>query len=212
VAFVRRGVSEYTQSYNCATRAVCNHPNPTYMYDFKTLEKALTAAADHYKEELAGIRTGRATPALLDGIRVEAYGTPMPLNQVGSVTIEDARSLRISTWDQSLIKAVEKAITDANLGVSVGADDKGVRVSFPELTSERREQLMKLTRAKLEEARTAVRHARDECWQDIQKQEKDKVMTEDDKFRSKDKMEEIVKKANQTLEGMAVKKEEELNA
>jgi ribosome recycling factor len=182
------------------------------MYDFKTLEKGLIAATEHYKEELSGIRTGRASPALLDGVKVEAYGTPMPLNQVGGVTIEDARSLRVSAWDQSLIKSVEKAITDANLGVSVSSDEKGVRVSFPELTSERREQLVKLTRAKLEEARTSVRHARDETWQDIQKQEKDKLMSEDDKFRSKERMEEIVKKTNETLEAMAKKKEEELNS
>jgi ribosome recycling factor len=136
----------------------------------------------------------------------------MPLQQVGSVTVEDARTLRISAWDQGLIKSVEKAITDANLGVSVSSDDKGVRVSFPELTSERREQLVKLTRAKLEDARVSVRRARDDCWQDIQKKEKDKLMSEDDKFRSKEKMEEVVKKANQTLEGMAQKKEEELNS
>jgi len=182
------------------------------MYNFKPLEQALKAAEEHYKEELTAIRTGRATPALLDGVRVEAYGSPMPINQVGGVTIEDARSLRISAWDASLIKNIEKAITDANLGVSVGVDEKGVRVSFPELTSERRDQLIKVTRAKLEEARTSVRHARDDCWQDIQKQEKDKALTEDDKFRAKDAMEELVKKTNQTLEGMAQKKEEELHA
>jgi len=182
------------------------------MFNFKPLEQALASAADHYKAELSGIRTGRAAPALLDGIRVEAYGTPMPLNQVGGVTIEDARSLRVSAWDQGLVKAVEKAITDANLGVSVSSDEKGVRVTFPELTSERREQLIKLTRAKLEEARVAVRRARDDCWQDIQKQEKEKLMSEDDKFRAKENMEDIVKKANQTLEDMAQKKEAELNS
>lgn len=182
------------------------------MFDFKSLERGIAAAAEHYKTELSGIRTGRAAPALLDAIRVEAYGTPMPLNQVGSVTIEDARTLRVSAWDHSLVKAVEKAITEANLGVSVSADEKGVRVTFPELTSERREQLMKLTRTKLEEARVSVRRARDECWQDIQKQEKDKLMSEDDKFRTKEKMEDIVKRANQSLEELAEKKEAELNA
>lgn len=182
------------------------------MFDFKSLEQALAGAVEHYKNELSGIRTGRAVPALLDGVKVEAYGTPMPLLQVGSVTIEDARSLRVTAWDLGLIKAVEKAITEADLGVSVSADERGVRVSFPELTTERREQLMKLTRAKLEEARTSVRRARDDCWQDIQKQEKDKLMSEDDKFRSKEKMEDIVKKTNQALESMAQKKEEELNS
>lgn len=182
------------------------------MYDFTTLEQALAGAAEHYKNELAGIRTGRAAPALLDAVRVEAYGTPMPLNQIGSVTIEDARTLRVSAWDQSQVKTIEKAVTEANLGVSVSADEKGVRVSFPELTSERREQLVKLTRAKLEEARVAVRRARDDCWQGIQKQEKEKLMSEDDKFRAKERMEDVVKKGNQTLEQMAQKKEEELSS
>ena len=100
------------------------------MYDFKALEQALAGTVEHYKNELSGIRTGRAVPALLDGVKIEAYGTPMPLNQVGSVTIEDARSLRVTAWDLGLIKSVEKAITEANLGVSVSSDERGVRVSF----------------------------------------------------------------------------------
>jgi ribosome recycling factor len=182
------------------------------MYDFKGLKEELAGAQEHYKVELSSIRTGRAAPGLLDGVKVDAYGTAMPLNQVGSVTIEDARSLRISPWDLGLAKAIEKAIGDANLGVSVGADERGVRVSFPELTTDRREQLIKLTRSKLEDARTAVRHARDDTWQDIQKQEKDKLLSEDEKFRSKEQMEKIVQEANSNLEALAKKKEEELRA
>jgi ribosome recycling factor len=182
------------------------------MYDFKTLQAELARAGEHYKTELSSIRTGRAAPSLLDGVKVDAYGSMMPLNQVGSVTIDDARSLRVSPWDAGLAKAIEKAIGDANLGVSVGADERGVRVSFPELTGERREQLVKLTRTKLEEARTLVRRARDDTWQDIQKQEKDKLMSEDDKFRSKEQMEKFVQEANKTLEDMAKRKEEELRA
>ncbi len=182
------------------------------MYDFKKLQAELTRAQDHYKTELTSIRTGRAAPALLDGVKVDAYGTPMPLNQVGSITIDDARSLRVSPWDLGLAKAIEKAISDANLGVSVGADDRGVRVSFPELTGDRREQLIKLTRAKLEEARTLVRRVRDDTWQDIQKQEKDKLMSEDEKFRGKEHMEKLVQEANKGLEEMSKRKEEELRA
>jgi ribosome recycling factor len=182
------------------------------MYDFKGLTSELVAVQEHYKVELSSVRTGRAVPALLDGVKVDAYGTPMPLNQVGSVTIEDARTLRISPWDHGLAKAIEKAIGDANLGVAVGADDRGVRVSFPELTSERREQLIKLTRSKLEEARTSARRARDDTWQDIQKQEKDKLMSEDDKFRAKEQMEKMIQETNRSLDDIAKRKEAELRA
>lgn len=182
------------------------------MYDFKTLKTELAGAQEHYKVEISSIRTGRAAPGLLDGVKVDAYGTLMPLNQVGSVTIDDARTLRVSPWDLGLTKAVEKAIGDANLGVSVGSDERGVRVSFPELTTDRREQLIKLTRAKLEDARTAVRRARDDTWQDIQKQEKEKLLSEDEKFRGKEQMEKYVQEANSGLEALAKKKEEELRA
>jgi ribosome recycling factor len=182
------------------------------MYDFSTFKKDLTQAVEHYKAEISSIRTGRAAPALLDGVRVESYGSIVPLNQVGGVTIEDARTLRVSAWDQSQVKAIERGIHDADLGVSLSTDEKGVRVSFPELTSERREQLMRLTRTKLEEARTAVRIARDEVWQDIQKKEKEKEISEDEKFTAKENMEKQVKETNESLEKMAKKKEEELNS
>jgi ribosome recycling factor len=182
------------------------------MYDFKELIRSMEDAAAHYKRELAGIRTGKATPAILDGVKVESYGTVVPLNQVGSVTIENARSLRVSPWDQSQVHAIERAISDAELGVSVSSDEKGVRVSFPELTSDRRDQLVKLTRAKLEESRTSVRLERDRVWQDIQKQEKDKLMSEDDKFRAKEQMEKLVKDGNDALEELAKHKEDELHA
>jgi ribosome recycling factor len=180
------------------------------MYSFTALQAALGDVTEHFKQELASIRTGQAAPALLDVVRVEAYGARVPLNQVGGVTIEDKRTLRVSAWDLSQIRAIEKGVSDADLGVSVSSDEKGVRVSFPELTSERREQLLRLTRAKLEEARTAVRQAREHTWQEIQKQEKDKVLSEDDKFRAKEDMEKIVKTANDSLEDMAKRKETEL--
>jgi len=182
------------------------------MYDLRELKKSLADVAERFKTELAGIRTGRAAPALLDQVRVEAYGSSLPLSQVGSVTVEDARSIRVSPWDHAQVKAIEKAITEANLGVSLSSDERGVRVSFPDLTSERREQLMKLMKQKLEESRTAVRRARDAVWQDIQKQEKEKLISEDEKFRSKEQMEKVVQEGNAVLDEMAKRKEDELKA
>lgn len=182
------------------------------MYDFSTLNDAIASVTDHFKSELASIRTGQAAPAILDNVRVDAYGSKMPLNQVGSVTIEDARTLRVAAWDQDQVRAIEVAVREADLGVSVSADDKGVRVSFPELTSERRDQLLKITRSKLEESRTSIRQAREHTWHDIQKKEKDKELSEDEKFRAKEDMEKIVKDANEQLENLAKRKEEELAA
>lgn len=179
-------------------------------YDFSELKEAAKEAEEWLRKEFRGLRTGRATPALLDGIVVDAYGAKTPLAQIGAVAVEDARTLRVSVWDQSLVKEVEKAITNANLGVGVTSDEQGVRVSFPELTSERRDQLARLIKERLEHARVSVRHARDEVWQDLQKQEKDGEISEDEKFRYKEEMEQITSEANKTLDELARQKEEEI--
>ena len=130
--------------------------------------------------------------------------------QVGSLSTEDPRTLRVSVWDQSQVKDVEKAIIAANLGVAVSVDEKGVRVSFPELTSERRTSLIKIAKEKLEQARVTLRKLRDEVWNDIQAKEKLGGMGEDEKFRFKDEMEKLVKEANKMLDEQAEKKEKEI--
>lgn len=161
--------------------------------------------------EYAGIRTGQATPALLDAIKVESYGSMMPINQVGSVGIEDARTLRVSPWDAGGIKAIETAIRDADLGVSVSTDSAGLRVIFPELTSDRRVQLLKLAKSKLEDARVSVRSARDEIMKDLDKQQKDGDISEDEKFTQKDAVQKQVDALNQKLEEAYNKKEAEIS-
>ena len=162
--------------------------------------------------EYAGIRTGQATPALLDSIKVESYGTKVPLNQVGSVGVEDARTLRISVWDAGSISDVETAITEADLGVSVATDSAGLRVVFPELTSERREQLLKLAKQKLEDARVSVRSARDEMKKDLDKQEKDGDFSEDEKFAQMEEVQKQVDATNKSLEDLYNQKETEISS
>lgn len=179
-------------------------------YDFKPFEKRIAEILDRAAKDLAGVRTGRAAPAILDSVQVESYGTRMSITQVANVSVEDARTLRVAPWDMSQVKEIEKAITVANLGLSVGADERGVRVSFPELTSERRAQLVKLAKEKVEEARAMLRGARDEVWSDIQKQEKEGKMPEDDKFRAKDEMQKRVDAANQKFEEALGRKEKEI--
>lgn len=181
-------------------------------YDFSHLKQKIEDTDAWLKKEYQGIRTGRATPALLDGVRVDSYGTRVPLNQVGNVGVEDPRTLRITIWNKEQIKDVEKAITDANLGVGVSADEQGVRVTFPELTSERRDALIKLAKSKLEEARVSLRGERDEVWGDIQKKEKDGELSEDEKFRYKDEMQKLIDEANAKLEELADKKEAEIKS
>jgi ribosome recycling factor len=182
------------------------------MYDFKPLKTSIEDTVSHYKEELSTIRTGRAVPALLDAIRVDSYGTKVPLNQVASVSAEDARTLRVSPWERDAISQIEQAIKEADLSVSLSSDEKGVRVSFPELTSDRRVQLIKLTNTKLEESRITLRRHREDVWTDIQKQQKEGELSEDEKFSSKEEMEKIIKDGNKKLEELAEKKEQELNS
>ncbi len=179
-------------------------------YDFKPFDKKLKEIEERGGRELSGIRTGRAAPAILDGVQVESYGTRMPISQVANISVEDARTIRIVPWDAAQAKEIEKAITLANLGVAVGADERGVRVSFPELTSERRQALAKLAKEKVEEVRAGLRVARDEVWSDIQKQEKDKKMGEDDKFRAKDEMQKRVDAVNKNFDAMLERKEKEI--
>jgi ribosome recycling factor len=122
-------------------------------YDFTQLKTQIKETEDWLQKELTGIRTGRASPALLDSVKPEVYGSQTPLVQVASVSIEDARTLRVSPWDKSNIKTIEKAVIDANLGVGTAVDDLGLRVTFPELTGERRTMLTKLSNEKHEQAK-----------------------------------------------------------
>lgn len=174
-------------------------------------EKRMTAIAEWLSNEYSGIRTGQATPALLDSIKVDSYGAKVPLNQVGSVGVENARTLRVSVWDAGSINAVETAISDADLGVSVATDSSGLRVIFPELTSERREQLLKLAKQKLEDARVSVRGARDEVIKELDKQEKDGDISEDEHFTEKEKIQKKVEAANKQLEDLYNNKQTEIN-
>jgi ribosome recycling factor len=140
-----------------------------------------------------------------------SYDSLMPISQVASITTEGPKSLRVVPWDTSVNKAIEKAIIESNLGLSVAMDEKGVRVMFPDLTVERRQSLVKLAKQKLEDARISLRKERDLTWDDIQKKEEDGSVTEDEKFRLKTEMQKIVDETGKRLQDMADKKEQEMN-
>lgn len=175
-------------------------------YDLSAFKKSLEAKIEWLQHEVAGIRTGRATPALLDSVFVEVYGSKMRLQEIASISVEDARTLYVSPWDMGQIKPIEKAITLADLGISAGSDEKGVRVSFPELTTERRGQLMKLVRGKLEDARIAVKNERTKELNDREKS----GVSEDELKRLKTEVQKAVDNANASLEELTATKEKEL--
>ncbi|NOY44488.1 MAG: ribosome recycling factor [Deltaproteobacteria bacterium] len=165
----------------------------------KSMEKALEALQRHF----ARVRTGRASLALLDGIRVEYYGTPTPLNQVASLSIPEPRLIAIQPWDKSVIPAIEKAILQSELDLNPTNDGNVVRVPIPKLTEERRKELVKVVRGMAEDARVAVRNARREANSELDRMQKEKVISEDDQRRMKDEIQkltdEYVAKVDQVL-------------
>jgi ribosome recycling factor len=179
-------------------------------YDFGPFDKEIKETEDWLQRELSGIRTGRSSPAILDSVRVDSYGARTPLKELGSVTIEDARTLRVVLWDKSLLKAADKAITEADLGVSVGVDDSGLRVFFPELTGERRTLLMKLANEKVEQAKVTLRGHRAETLKYLDSSEDDGV-SKDEIFRLKEEVQKRVDAGTAALEVLAKKKEDEIS-
>ncbi|MES2225971.1 MAG: ribosome recycling factor [Patescibacteria group bacterium] len=179
-------------------------------YDFSKFKGQIAETQEWLTRELSGVRTGRAAPALLDAVRVDAYGARTPLAQVASVTVEDARTIRISPWDKTLSKSIEKAIGEADLGISVLVDDSGIRAIFPELTSERRTLLSKLAGDKTEQAKITLRGHRAEAIKDIDAAEKDGGMGKDEVDRLKAEVQKMVETATTALEASAKKKQDEI--
>ncbi len=181
-------------------------------YNFSKFQQKIKETEAWYVKELSSIRTGRASTAFLDPVRVESYGSEMPISSLATISAEDAKTLRISPWDNSQVQPIEKAITMANLGVSVVVDGNGLRVIFPELTGERRQQLVKVAKEKLEDAKVALRRERNEVSDDLNNKKKDGSMGEDDVMRAKTEMEKFVQEGNKKLEELYTKKEQEISA
>ncbi len=173
-------------------------------YNFTAFNTQVKTIETWLHNEFGNIRTGRASISFLDQVRVEAYGEMSPLANVASVGIEDAKTIKISPWDTSLIRAIEKGITAADLGVSTAVDSAGIRVIFPDLTGERRQQLAKLAKTKLEDAKVQLRQARAEVNDDM------KDMTEDDIARTKKELEALMITATSSLDSIYAKKETEI--
>lgn len=179
---------------------------PHMSFSYTHLESGLEEVTSWLSREYSRVHTGRASPMLLDGVMVEAYGSFQPIKNVGSVSVEDARTLRISLWDKSVIKDVERAIVAANLGLTVSADGEGMRVIFPMLTTENRQRLVKVLKDKMEDARISVRKEREAALSAL----KSADLPEDDQRRAKDEIQKRVDSANAKLESIFSAKETEI--
>ena len=180
------------------------------MAGFHTMEQKFKEILSRFEENLKAIRTGRAHASMLDAVFVESYGTKMPLEHVATVSTPDARTIIIKPWDKSAIPAIEQGIQRSNIGIQPISEKDQIRLSIPSLTEERRKEMTKMVGKKMEEARIAVRQERDELWRQIQTEEKDKVISENQKFQEKEKMERMVEDINKKIADVSDKKEREL--
>lgn len=175
-------------------------------FNYTQLDSGLKEVCDWLGREYSRVHTGRASPMLLDSVMVEAYGEFQPIKNVGSISVEDARTLRITLWDKSVLKDTEKAIIASNLGLTVAADGEGMRVIFPALTTENRSRLVKVLKDKMEDARISVRKEREAGLSALKAAE----LPEDEQRRAKDEIQKRVDAANAKLESIFAAKETEV--
>jgi len=179
-------------------------------YNLTPLKGKIDEIGAWLSQELSGVRTGKASPLLLDSVMVDNYGAKTSIKFIASITVEDAKSLRITPWDKSHVGPIETAIAQSNLGLSTTPDQSGLRVIFPELTEDRRKMLIKMVGEKMEEAKISLRKERERFWNDIQDKEKAGEISEDEKFRLKDELQKMIDKGSDALEAIIEKKKTEI--
>ena len=174
------------------------------------MEENMQKAQEAMKNDFSAIRTGKASPALVENITVEYYGQPRPINQVGTVASPDPRTLVIQPWDGSLLKAIEKAIQTSDLGINPQNDGRVIRLVFPQLTEERRKDLTKQVRKYAEDAKVAVRNIRRDAVDYVKKAQKKGELTEDDQKKAEKDIQDLTDKHVKKIDEMCAKKEKEL--
>ncbi len=173
-------------------------------------EEKMKKSVEILRKEYSSLRAGRANPSLLDGIKVDYYGTPTPLVQMASISVPEPRMLVIQPWDKTSIAAIEKAILKSDLGVNPSNDGTVIRIVIPQLTEERRRELVKVVHKKAEEARVSVRNIRRDCNDKIKAQEKAKAITEDDAKKGLDDIQKMTDKYIKEIDRLAELKEKEI--
>ena len=167
-------------------------------------------AIDFFKKDIFNLRSGRANPAIFEGLYAEAYGVKTPINGLANINVSDSKSMVISPWDKNVLKDIEKAIVEADLGVGVVNEGDKIRITIPQMTEENRKELVKKLNEKQEKARIATRQIRDEVKENIEKAEELKEISEDDKFRFIKELDEEVANNNNKIKEIREKKEEDI--
>lgn len=165
---------------------------------------------DHLQKDLSSLRTGRATPALVEDLVVSAYGSNMEIKGLASINVPDARTLVIDPWDKSLTQNIEKGIRDAGIGLNPAVDGQVIRIVIPQMTEETRKQVVKIMKEKIEDARIRLRGVREEVREEIIRKEKEKEFSEDEKFKLFDELEKLTKEFNELIAQMGERKENEI--
>lgn len=176
----------------------------------ETAHEELLNTIEFFKQELSQLRTGRATPALVENITVDAYGAPMAVKGVASISVSDAKTLLIEPWDKSLMKSIEDGIRNSGLGINPVNDGKVLRIIMPQMTEDNRRGLVKIVGQKAEETRIRIRQAREEARSMIIKAEEDGEMPEDQKFKDLEELDGICKDFNEKVKEISAEKEEEI--
>jgi len=182
----------------------------TANYDINDVKRRMQGAVQSLKQDLSGLRTGRATSSMLEPVQVEAYGTHMPLNQLATVTVPEARLLSVQVWDRTMVHAVEKAIVNSNLGLSPATEGQVIRLRVPELNQERRKDMVKLAHKYAENARVAVRHVRRDALEQLKKLEKDGQISEDDHTRMSGEVQKATDQVVSEVDQTVASKEKEI--
>lgn len=177
---------------------------------FKEIESRMHKCVEATRSEFASIRTGRASPALLDRIVVEAYGQAVPLKQVAGVSAPDSRTLLITAWDKTVVPSIRKAVEKSDLGLTPNVDGSAVRLMIPPLNEERRRDLAKLVKKKAEDGRVAVRNVRHRAHDELKGQLKSHDITEDDNKRMQDSLQKLTDKYVKEIDGLVAAKEKEI--
>jgi ribosome recycling factor len=176
----------------------------------KELEHKMSRAVEVLQTDLMGIRTGRASPALIERLRVDYYGAQTPLNQLATISAPEPRLLTIRPWDPTSLSAIERAILKSDLGLTPNNDGKIIRLSIPRLTEERRQELVKLVARRVEEGKVAVRNCRRDGIDDLRELEKEKLISEDEFYKGKEEVQKLTDSFIETIDELGKKKEEEI--
>lgn len=182
----------------------------TYKQIIDSIKPELLKVVDFTQKKLSSIRTGRATPALVESIQVEIFGEKMPIKQLGAISILNAQQLLIQCWDVSYMDPIQKAILERGSGMGCSVDQDGVKVNLPPLSSDLRKELVKVLSQAEEEAKKTIRRFRDEAWSSLQREQREGNIREDDKFRGKDDLQKLVDEYNKKIEEMVKNKKREL--